>query len=317
MDMSLLRSIADEISTVVERTAPAVLHVRALPGATRGARGLSAGSGFCIAPDGYALTNSHVVHGAVGIEVDLADGRSLLADVVGDDPATDLALLRVDAGAHAACVELADSNAVRVGDFAIAVGSPFGLARSVTFGIVSALGRSLPSQDAGRRIDGVIQTDAPLNPGNSGGPLLDTQGRAIGINTAILLGGQGLCFAIPANTASFVVGELINHRRVRRARLGLRIEEALLPAAIARSAGLDSARGVLVQNVPSGTPAHAAGIERGDVVVRVDERRIESVADLQRALGGEQIGKRVLVSLLRRGRMLRVEVRPDEASLSR
>jgi len=214
--MSILKSLADEVAAVVERVGPAVVHVRAIPGREggRGVRGLSTGSGVLIAPDGLALTNSHVVHGAAGIEVELDDGRSLMADLRGEDPATDLALLRVGAGGDLPFATLADSNAVRVGDGAIAVGSPFGLTRTVTFGIVSALGRSLPSRDAGRRIEGVLQTDAPLNPGNSGGPLLDVEGGVIGINTAILLGGQGLCFAVSSNTASFVVTEVLAHGRV-------------------------------------------------------------------------------------------------------
>jgi S1-C subfamily serine protease len=315
--MGILRALADEVAEVVERVGPAVVHVRAIPGtAGRSGRGLSTGSGVLIAPDGLALTNSHVVNGAAGVEVELEDGRSVLADLVGEDPATDLALLRVDVEGALPFAELGDSNGVRVGDGALAVGSPFGLTRTVTFGIVSALGRSLPSHDAGRRIEGVLQTDAPLNPGNSGGPLLDHEGRVIGINTAILFGGQGLCFAVPSNTASFVVSQLLADGRVRRARLGIHAEEVLLPKAVAVDAGLESQRGVAVRAAIADSPARRADLTRGDVIVRVDGARIESVADLHRELGGERIGARVRMEILRGGRLLDVEVRPDEAPIA-
>ncbi len=206
--MSSLRAFSDDVAAVVDAVSPAVLHVRTL---LSGRRHLGGGSGVVVTPDGYALTNSHVIQDATAIEVELSDGRSVLADVVGDDPATDLALLRlpegceVDSGAGGPAAgglpfaELGDSNALRVGDLVVAVGCPFGLARTVTLGIVSALGRNLASP-AGRSIEGVIQTDALLNPGNSGGPLVDAEGRVIGINTVMHLGGPGLCFAVPSNT---------------------------------------------------------------------------------------------------------------------
>jgi S1-C subfamily serine protease len=315
--MGILKSLADEVSGVVERVGPAVVHVRAIPGSTgRSGRGLSTGSGVLIAPDGLALTNSHVVNGAAGVEVELDDGRSIVADLVGEDPATDLALLRIGSEGVLPFAELGDSNGVRVGDGAIAVGSPFGLTRTVTFGIVSALGRSLPSRDAGRRIEGVLQTDAPLNPGNSGGPLLDHEGRVIGINTAILLGGQGLCFAVPSNTASFVVSQLLASGRVRRARLGIHAEEVMLPKVVSTAAGLDSQRGVAVRKVLVHSPAANAELARGDVIVRVDEVRVESVADLHRELGSQRIGKRVRVGILRVGRLTSVIVHPDEAPIA-
>ncbi|TAJ19181.1 MAG: trypsin-like serine protease, partial [Planctomycetota bacterium] len=225
--MGILHSFSDAVAAVVQRASPAVLHLQSI---RERSQGLASGSGVLITPDGYALTNSHVVHGAAAIEALLPDGRTLLADIVGDDPATDLALLRL-APAHALPhVELADSGALRVGDFGIAVGAPYGLSFTVTTGIVSALGRTLRARD-GRAIEGVIQTDAPLNPGNSGGPLLDADARVIGINTAIFHPAQGLCFAIPSSTASFVAAEILAHGRVRRAWLGLGAEEVLLPAA--------------------------------------------------------------------------------------
>lgn len=314
--MSVMRSVADEVAAIVERVGPSVVHVRSIPreGRRGRPRALASGSGVVITPDGYALTNSHVVHGSAGIEAELSDGRTVLCDLIGDDPATDLALLRLDAGdAHAA---LGDSNALRVGELVLALGSPFGLARTVTLGIVSALGRSLASQAAGRTIEGVIQTDAPLNPGSSGGPLVDEAGRVVGINTAIVLGGQGICFAVPSNTATFVVGELLAHGRVRRARLGLHVEELLLPRAVATRAGLASARGVAVRSVLPESPAHAAGLQPGDVIVALDETRTETAADLHRALSQDRIGREVALAVVRRGERRTLTVRPDEAPVA-
>ena len=316
--MGILSSIADEVEAVVERVGPAVLHVRAIRGGPR-RRGLSSGSGVVVSPDGYALTNSHVVHGSAGIEVELADGRTVLADLVGDDPATDLAVLQlpVDSGAYEHA-ELGDSNRVRVGDAAVAVGSPYGLTRTVTLGIVSALGRSLTSQGAApfrRRIEGVIQTDAALNPGSSGGPLLDHAARVVGINTAAVAGGQGVCFAVPSNTASFVLSEILAHGRVRRAQLGLNAEELLLPKAIAEGAGLDSQRGVAARRIVPMSPAALAGVRVGDVLVELDGVRIESVADLHRELHHERIGREFTLVVVRAGTATALTVEPEEAPI--
>jgi S1-C subfamily serine protease len=308
--MSLLRSLSDEMTVLVERVGPAVVHVRAVRDR---AHGLATGSGVLVAPDGYALTNSHVVHGAAALEVVLADGRTLLADVVGDDPATDLAVLRVAASTPLPHAALADSNRLRVGDVVLAIGSPYGLTRTVTAGIVSALGRTLPSQAAGRVIEGVIQTDAPLNPGNSGGPLLDADGAVVGINTAVLLSAQGLCFAVPSNTAAFVLTELLRHGRVRRAFLGLAGEEVLLPGPVARQNGLASARGVAVRTVERESPAGAAGLLPGDVIVLFQSRPVATVADLHRLLDADAIGTAVTLGVLRAGRQIPLVVRPVEA----
>lgn len=311
--MSTLRALSDELSRVVDSVSPAVLHVGSLR--SRGRRNeLSGGSGVLISPDGLALTNSHVVHGSVGVEATLADGRTLLADVVGDDPATDLALLRVPASelAHA---ELGDSNALRVGEFVAAVGSPFGLARTVTCGIVSALGRTLASRVPGRAIEGVIQTDAPLNPGNSGGPLLAHDGRVVGINTAIVQFAQGLCFAVPASTASFVAAELAVHGRVRRAFLGLGAEDVLLPRPVAERLALGEPRAIAVRAVQPGSPAALAGVQAGDLLIELDRVRLRGVADLHRALGAQAIGRAQGLTLLRRGERLSVVVEPAEARL--
>ncbi|MHC4958130.1 MAG: S1C family serine protease [Planctomycetota bacterium] len=294
-----LQALSDEVAGVADRIGPSVLHVRSMLGP--GSR-LSSGSAVLISPDGHALTNSHVVSGAVGVEAELSDGRTVLADVVGDDPATDLAVLRLDARdlPHAT---LGNSNDLRVGHVVVAVGSPFGLARSVTLGIVSALGRTLPARRAGRTIDGVIQTDAPLNPGNSGGPLLNPAGHVVGINTAILLGGQGLCFAVPSNTASFVADECIAHGRVRRAYLGIGAEEVLLPG---------NKRGVAVLSVEPGGPAADCDLRVRDVVVGFNGRRVESVADLHRMLGKGVIGQDVALEIRRGTQHGTLVVRPAE-----
>jgi S1-C subfamily serine protease len=303
-----LHALSDEVAAIADRVGPAVLHVRAVRGRDPG---LASGSGVIVTPDGFALTNSHVVRGAAGIAAEFADGRTVLADLVGDDPATDLAVLRLDAAEHLAHARLGDSNALRVGDFVIAVGSPLGFARTVTLGIVSALGRALTSELGGRLIEGVIQTDAPLNPGSSGGPLLDASGNVAGINTA-MAPAQGICFAVPANTAAFVMGEILRHGRVRRAHLGIGGEEALLPAAVAREHGLGAARGVAVVSVEPGSPAAAAGLRPRDMIVGLRGKPVASVADLHRLLDASAIGSDLEVSVLRGKKRQTLIARPDE-----
>jgi S1-C subfamily serine protease len=307
--MNILRSLSREVAGVVDAVGPAVLHLRALHG---GREGLGSGSGVLVAPDGLALTNSHVVHGASGVEATLSDGRTLLADVLGDDPVTDLAVIRVGVAPPLPHAELGDSNALRVGDWVAAVGSPYGLASTVTVGIVSALGRTLPGR-GGRPLEGVIQTDAPLNPGNSGGPLLDAEGRVAGIATAVFMPAQGLCFAIPSNTASFVLGEVLTHGRVRRAQLGIGAEEVLLPTALARAAGLHEPRGVAVRSVAPGSAAAAAGLAPGDILVGLGGEPLRTVADLHRALGSQAIGREIELLLLRRGARETRRITPAEA----
>lgn len=311
--MSLLRSLSSELSSLVEKLSPSVVHVRAL---TESSSGLASGSGVVVAPDGYALTNSHVVRGAAGLEATLHDGRTLLVDVVGDDPATDLALLRINSREPLQAAALGDSNALRVGELVMAIGSPFGLTRTVNAGIVSALGRSLRSSQGGRLIEGVIQTDAPLNPGSSGGPLLDGDGNVVGINTAILFPAQGLGFAVPSNTASFVTQELLSHRRVRRAALGIGVEEVTFPARLARSSGIEEPRGVLIRSVTPGSPAASGGLKEGDVIVGLAGQPVASIADLHRLLGRDAIGARVGARILRGGQLLDVILEPSEAPLS-
>lgn len=302
-----LRALSDEVAALVERVGPAVFHVRAIRG---GRARLSGGSGVVVDADGLALTNSHVVHGTAGVEAELPDGRTLLADVVGDDPATDLAVLRLERGLpHAG---LGDSNRLRAGDFVIAIGSPFGLAHTVTMGIVSALGRTLPGQAGGRPIDGVIQTDAPLNPGNSGGPLVDAAGAVVGVNTAVVREGQGLCFAVPSNTAAFVLREILAHGRVRRAYLGVGAEEVLLPRTVADAHGLPAPRAVAVRNVERDAPAARAGLLAGDLIVRFRGEPVATVADLHRLLDSSAIGIELPLELLRAGRLRTAAVRPAE-----
>jgi S1-C subfamily serine protease len=306
--METLLGLSDQIAALVERVSPAVGHVRTLHGSR--AR-LGAGSAVLVSSAGLALTNSHVVHGATAVEMELGEGAAELADVVGDDPFTDLALLRLTRAHAYPALALGDSNDLRVGALVLAVGAPFGLARTVTMGIVGALGRTLLGP-RGRSIEGVIQTDAQLNPGNSGGPLLDVGGRVVGINAAMHPGGAGLCFAVPANTARFVMDEIAVHGRVRRGYLGLSAEEVVLPRALVERHGLASARAVVVRSAEPGSPADAAGIAAGDVLVRLAGRPIATVSDLQRLLVGEVIGRSLTVDLLRTGVWRTLEVEPVE-----
>jgi len=290
--MSVLRSLSDEIAGVVTRVRPAVLHLRTLG---RGRSGT--GSAFLCGGDDLALTNHHVVAGTLGVEATFHDGRTAVVDVLGSDPATDLALLRVP-DAREAPLPLADSNALRVGDFALAVGCPHGLAHSVTAGILSGLGRALPGP-GGQSIEDVIQTDAPLNPGNSGGPLLDTDGRVIGIATAILPMAQGLCFAVPASTAAVVLPELRQYGKVVRGWLGVAVHGVELAPTIARRLGLPSPRALAIAAVTAGAPAAAAGVQAGDLLIALDERPIRGVGDLFAALPRTAIGSPRRLRLLR------------------
>jgi S1-C subfamily serine protease len=303
--MQTLPGLSDQIADLVERVSPSVGHVRTLRGS--GGR-LGGGSAVLVSSAGLALTNSHVVHGATGVEVELAEGTSELAEVVGDDPFSDLALLRLPGTRSYPALDLGDSNELRVGALVLALGAPFGLTRTVTMGIIGALGRTLLGP-RGRSIEGVIQTDAQLNPGNSGGPLLDVAGRVVGINTAMHPGGSGLCFAVPANTARFVMDEIAAHGRVRRGYMGLSAEEVTLPRALVERHGLASARAIVVRGAEPGSPADAAGVLAGDILVRCAGRPLATVSDLQRLLIGEVIGRRLELDLLRGGawRTLRVE----------
>src|SRR5574341_769633 len=295
-DAELLDAYSSAVVSAVERAAPSVVHV-GVRFAGRGRRGEGGGSGFVLTPDGFLVTNSHVVRGASELRVTFADGGAWPARLVGDDPDSDLALLRADAP-ELVPIARGDSRALRVGQLVIALGSPYGFRATVTAGIVSALGRSLRT-GSGRLVDNVIQTDAALNPGNSGGPLVDHKGAAIGVNTAAILPGQGVCFAIPLRTAERVAAALIRDGRVRRARLGIGAETVPVPRALARHHRLASSTGVKVLSVEAGSPAEAAGVLRGDVIVALGDEAIADVDDLQRLLGEAAIGRPISLVLLR------------------
>lgn len=306
--MSLLRTFSDEVAAVVQRVRPAVLHLRTL--AAPGQRG-GTGSGFLVDDDGHALTNHHVVRGAVAVEAMLHDGRTVVADVVGSDPATDLALLRVP-DLDEAPLRLVDSAALRVGDYALAVGCPHGLSHTVTAGIISGLGRVLPTT-GGHTIEDVIQTDAPLNPGNSGGPLLDVDGGVVGIATAIVSHAQGLCFAVPSATARVVLAELAEHGRVQRGFLGIGVHGVEIAPTIARRLGLPSPRALAIASVTPDAPAALAGIQPNDLLVSIDDRPIRGVGDLIAGLPRASIGRELTLRYLRENEILTATVRPIES----
>jgi S1-C subfamily serine protease len=292
------------VSVAMARRAPQELQRRGLP-ELRGA-----GSGVIIAPDGYVLTNSHVVRSAERIEISLQDGRILPADIVGDDPHSDLALLRVlESGLPIA--ELGDSSRLRVGQLVVAVGNPLGFQATVTAGVISALGRSLRTE-TGRLIENIIQTDAALNPGNSGGPLVDFRGHLIGINTAIIAGSQGICFAIPANTAKWVVSALIREGRVRRAYLGIMGQTVTLDRRLVVRHRLETSTAVRVTEVHAGTAAERAGIRAGDLIVILGDSPIGSLDDLQLTLGRHRLGEPLTVQVNRNGERITLEIRPTE-----
>jgi S1-C subfamily serine protease len=305
--MSLLRSYSDEIAAVVQRVRPAVLHLR-----TRHGAGSGTGTGF-LCGDGLALTNSHVVRGAAAVEATFHDGRTTPVEVLGQDAATDLALLRVQRPGAPQPEEqplpFGDSNGLRVGDLALAIGCPHGLAHTVTAGIISGLGRVLPGP-SGHGIEDVIQTDAPLNPGNSGGPLLDADGRVVGIATAIVPMAQGLCFAVPSATALVVVPELREHGEVVRGFLGVAVHGVELAPGIARRLGLPSPRALAVHAVTPGSPAARTGLLPGDILVSIDERTIRGVGDLIAGLPRATIGGDVRLRWLRANEILAATVHP-------
>jgi S1-C subfamily serine protease len=310
-DADLLDAYSQAVTAAVARVAPAVAHVRVEKASgPRGARE-GAGSGFLITPDGYLVTNSHVAGGASAIEVTLPDGRTAAAEIVGDDPDSDLAVLKVGAG-DLAWARFGDSSAVRVGQIAIAIGSPYGFQHTVTAGIVSALGRSMRAR-TGRMLDNILQTDASLNPGNSGGPLTDSRGTVIGVNTAVILPAQGICFAIGASTAERVAILLIREGRVRRAYLGIGGQTLELPRRIVRHFDLARGSGVRIESVEKGSPAAESDLARGDVIVALDGTPIATIDDLQRMLVGDAIGRRVEMRVVRRDRVLSLAVTPKES----
>ncbi len=314
-DDELLDAYSSAVVHAAERISPSVVFIEVeknLPPVrgTRAARG--SGSGFVFTPDGFVLTNSHVVHGADKVEMTLSDGRRFTAAIVGDDPGTDLAVIRISAGRLAAA-PLGDSGKIRVGQLAIAIGNPYGFQYSVTTGVVSALGRSLRS-DSGRLIDDIIQTDAALNPGNSGGPLVDSRGEVIGVNTAVILPAQGICFAVAINTVKFVAGQLIRHGRIRRAYLGIGGQNVAIPRVLVRAQQLTAESGVQVISVENASPAATAGVAEGDVIIALDDLPVRAVDDLHKFLTEGRIGTPSRVILLRRAEKLTLNVVPQESA---
>ena len=311
-DSELLDAYSRAVVGAAGRAGPAVVRVEVLQLSRPRDRGGSGhGSGFLFAPDGFILTNSHVVHGADLVEVGMSDGRRFPADLVGDDPVTDLAVIRAP-GSGLPTLELGDSRALRVGQLVIAVGNPLGFECSVTAGVVGALGRSLRGI-SGRLIPDVIQTDAALNPGNSGGPLVDSAGRAVGVNTAVIHDAQGICFAIPIDTARWVSSRLLRDGRIRRGRLGLVGQRVALPIRLVRSHGLAAETGVRVMEAEPEGPAREAGLREGDVIVSFDGKPVPGVDELHRLLTDEQVGRKAPLVVLRGDRRIEVDVVPAEA----
>jgi len=315
-DRALLDDYSRTVTAVAEQVSPAVVRidVQGPPQPGQGRRrgrpdeAAGSGSGFVVTPDGFVLTNSHVVSGAKRISVSLLDGSRLPAHLVGDDPDSDLAVVRID-GTGLAAIEIGDSSALRVGQIAIAVGNPYGFDCTVTAGVVSALGRSLRTK-TGRLIDDVVQTDAALNPGNSGGPLCDARGRVIGVNTAVILPAQGICFAIAANTATFVMGKLIHEGRIRRSYLGLAGQNVPLHRRVVRYHDLGVESGVFVVSVEPASPAARAGVRDGDLVVGYGEKAVASIDDLHRLLTEEQAGAHANLTIIRGSEKLSLPVEP-------
>jgi S1-C subfamily serine protease len=304
-DDELLDAYSRAVVHAVEAVGPAVVRVEL---------GSGGGSGVVFTPDGLALTNNHVVEGAEHLNVLLPDGRSLRADLVGRDADTDLAVIRIDAssGPPLLWATLGDSSAIRVGQVAVAIGNPYGFHHSVTTGVVSALGRSLRAR-SGRMMDDIIQTDAALNPGNSGGPLVTTRGEVIGINTAVILPAQGLCFAIASNTARFVAARLIRDGRIRRSFIGVGGQNVPVPRAIARANQIAAASGVLVESVEAKSPADLAGLREGDVIIAFGGEAVTGIDQLVRRLTEERIGQPAAMMVLRRGHRRQLTVVPAES----
>ena len=313
---ALLDAYSAAVTGAVERISPSVVHIAVSQPAGRTRSGeprerQGGGSGFVFTPDGLVLTNSHVVHEATRISAALADGRHMPATLIGEDPASDLAVIRVDEPGVVAA-ELGDSQKLRVGQIAIAIGAPYGFQSTVTAGVVSALGRSLRSY-SGRLIDDVIQTDASLNPGNSGGPLVDSAGRVIGVNTATILPAQGICFAIGINTAKFVASRLLRDGRIRRSYVGISGQTVPVHRRVVRFYDLPKETGALVLAVEENSPAKRAGLRQGDIVVALDGQPVAGVDDLHRLLTEVRVGVSCAVTALRWTEKLELKIVPEEA----
>ena len=313
-DGDLLDAYSQAVIEVVERVGPAVVRVDAMRPSRRsqGMRPAGSGSGFIFTPDGLVLTNSHVVSHATHVDVTTADGRSHEADIIGDDPDTDLAVLRISAD-QLSVVELGRSATLRPGQLVVAVGHPLGFDHTVTTGVVSATGRSIRAR-TGRMMENIIQTDAALNPGNSGGPLVTSAARVIGVNTAVIMGTQGLSFAVPIDTATRVVTALLQEGHVRRAFVGVSGRNTRVPRHIARAAMLTGDTGVAIESVVEGSPASRAGLRVGDVIVGFGDTPIKSIDDLHRLLTREAIDVRTALIVVRNGARLELPITPIEAA---
>ncbi len=307
-DTEILDAYSNAVTAVADQVGPAVVRVE-----IRGANGRlgGVGSGVVISPDGLVLTNSHVVEGAKEVRLQDAEGRVTEARRLGEDPDTDLALLRADSAANLTSASLGDSKKLRRGQLVVAIGNPLGFELTVTAGVISALGRSLRAGN-GRLIEDVIQTDAALNPGNSGGPLVSSHGQVIGINTAVIIGAQGICFAVASNTAQFVLSELIQHGRVRRGYIGVSAQTSAVPRRHARTARIDNASGAMITGLEPKGPAVLAGLMTLDTIVRADGQSVTGVDDLIRLLNSERIGRNISIDVLRRGALRTFEVKPLE-----
>jgi S1-C subfamily serine protease len=307
------------VITAAEKVSPSVVYTEVeqpirsrrpnVPRTPQERRG--SGSGFIFTPDGFILTNSHVVHGAKKIEVTLSDGHKHLADLIGDDPDTDLAVIRINAP-NLVPAQLGEAQKIRVGQLVVAIGNPYGFQYSVTAGVVSALGRSLRAQ-SGRLMDAVIQTDAALNPGNSGGPLINSRGEVIGVNTAMILPAQGICFATSIDTAKFVASRLIRDGKVSRSYIGLAGQNVPLPRRIVRYYNLAVESGIFVISFENESPARKGGLREGDIIIGFDDRPIAGIDDLHKLLTEERIGKKSLLTVVRGVDKLTIEVTPEES----
>ena len=301
---TLLDAYSEAVVAVAEQVSPSVVNIEVRHQKRRG----GSGSGFVFTPDGFILTNSHVVHGAENIEVTLSDGQSFKADKVGDDPDTDLAVVRITA-ANLVPATLGDSQSIKVGQLVVAIGNPYGFQCTVTSGVISALGRSLRSQ-SGRLIDNVIQTDAALNPGNSGGPLVTSQGEVIGVNTAVILPAQGICFATAINTAKFVAGRLIKDGKIQRGYIGVAGQNAPLHRRLVRGHNLGVATGIFVVSVEPASPAVEAGVKDGDIIIDFNGSPTPDIDALHRLLTDHQAGFRAPVTILRGTEKVTLWVQP-------
>jgi S1-C subfamily serine protease len=307
------------VITAAEKVSPSVVYIeveqrvsnRGPNNPRRPQERRGSGSGFIFTPDGFILTNSHVVHGAQKIEVTLADGHKHLAELIGDDPDTDLAVIRINAP-NLVPARLGEAQRIRVGQLVVAIGNPYGFQYSVTAGVVSALGRSLRAQ-SGRLMDAVIQTDAALNPGNSGGPLINSHGEVIGVNTAMILPAQGICFATSIDTAKFVASRLIRDGRVSRSYIGLAGQNVPLPRRIVRYYNLAVESGIFVISFENESPARKGGLREGDIIIGFDDRPIAGIDDLHKLLTEERIGKKSVLTVVRGVDKLTIEVTPEES----